>query len=109
MTLPAATPVTFHITSVDVVHGFEIVRTNGQSMVIPGYVSQFTTTFAPGEYMIACNEYCGQGHHLMYGKVTVVPAAEWHASGTFPRTAEMTSPSSALSSLAAAGAARGAP
>jgi len=79
ITLPARTPITFHITSVDVVHGFEIVRTNGQTMVIPGYVSQFTTTFAPGEYMIACNEYCGVGHHLMFSKLTVVPAAAWQA------------------------------
>jgi cytochrome c oxidase subunit 2 len=78
MTLPAATPVTFHVTSVDVIHGFEIVRTNGQTMVIPGYVSQFTTQFEAGEYMVACNEYCGVGHHLMFGKLTVVPRAEWH-------------------------------
>jgi cytochrome c oxidase subunit II len=77
MTLPAATPVTFHVTSLDVIHGFEIVRTNGQSMIIPGYISQFTTEFAPGEYMIVCNEYCGVGHHLMFTKMTVVPAAQW--------------------------------
>jgi cytochrome c oxidase subunit 2 len=77
MTLPAATPVTFHITSLDVIHGYEIVRTNGQSMVIPGYVSEFTTTFAPGEYMVVCNEYCGVGHHVMFSKVTVVPREQW--------------------------------
>src|SRR4030095_12487823 len=28
MTLPADTPVTFHLTAVDVIHGFEIVRSN---------------------------------------------------------------------------------
>ncbi len=78
MTVPADTPVTFHLTSIDVVHGFEIVRTNGQAMVVPGYVSQFTTRFAPGEYMVVCNEYCGVGHHIMAGKLTVVPRAEWH-------------------------------
>lgn len=82
MTLPAGTPVTFHITSLDVIHGFEIVRTNGQSMVIPGYVSQFTTSFAAGEYMIVCNEYCGVGHHLMFAKLTVVPQAQWQAPST---------------------------
>jgi cytochrome c oxidase subunit 2 len=79
MTVPANTPVTFHITSIDVVHGFEIVRTDGQTMAIPGYVSQFTERFAPGEYLILCNEYCGVGHHLMSGKMTVVPADQWHA------------------------------
>ncbi|HEU4570394.1 MAG TPA: hypothetical protein VFS07_07470 [Gemmatimonadales bacterium] len=79
MTLPAGRPVTFHLTSVDVTHGFEIVRTNAQSMLIPGYVSQFTTTFDPGEYLVVCNEYCGVGHHTMYAKLHVVPADQWTA------------------------------
>lgn len=78
-TLPAATPVTFHVTSIDVIHGFEIVRTNGQSMAIPGYVSQFTTQFEAGEYLIVCNEYCGVGHHLMSAKLHVVPRAQYTA------------------------------
>jgi cytochrome c oxidase subunit 2 len=78
--VPVETPVTFHLTSIDVTHGFEIVRTNGQSMVIPGYISQFTTQFnQPGEYLIACNEYCGIGHHGMMAKMQVVPKAEWKA------------------------------
>jgi cytochrome c oxidase subunit 2 len=79
MTLPAMTPVTFHLTSTDVIHGFEIVRTNGQSMVVPGYVSQFTTEFDAGEYLIACNEYCGVGHHTMSAKLHVVPRGQWRS------------------------------
>jgi cytochrome c oxidase subunit 2 len=79
LTLPAETPVTFHLTSADVVHGYQIVRTNGQSMVIPGYVSQFTTQFAAGEYLIACNEYCGVGHHTMATKLHVVAKSAWRA------------------------------
>ena len=79
MTIPADTPITFHLTSIDVIHGYEIVRTNGQSMVVPGYVSQFTTQFAAGEYLIACNEYCGVGHHTMAAKLHVVPASQWKA------------------------------
>lgn len=82
MTLPADTPITFHVTAVDVTHGFHIVRTNGQTMVLPGYISQFTTQFAAGEYLVACNEYCGIGHHNMAGKLVVVPATEWSAPGT---------------------------
>jgi cytochrome c oxidase subunit 2 len=77
LVVPAETPVTFHLTSVDVIHGFQIVRSNGQSMMIPGYVSQFTTSFRPGEYLIACNEYCGVGHHTMAGKLRAVPRSEW--------------------------------
>jgi cytochrome c oxidase subunit 2 len=83
LTVPATTPVTFHLTSADVIHGFEIVRTNGQAMVVPGYISQFTTQFnEPGEYLIACNEYCGVGHHTMAAKLHVVPQAQWQAPTT---------------------------
>lgn len=76
-TIPADTPVTFRLTSVDVVHGYQIVRTNGQVMVVPGYVSQFTTSLPAGEYLVACNEYCGIGHHTMAGKLHVVPKDQW--------------------------------
>ena len=81
MILPADTPVTFHLTAVDVTHGYQIVRTNGQTMVLPGYVSQFTTTFDAGDYLVACNEYCGQGHHNMAAKIKVVPKGEWTNAG----------------------------
>lgn len=81
MVLPADTPVTFHLTAVDVTHGYQIVRTNGQTMVLPGYISQFTTTFDAGEYLVACNEYCGQGHHNMAAKIRVVPKGEWTNAG----------------------------
>jgi len=79
LVLPADTPVTFHLTSPDVIHGYEIVRTNGQAMVVPGYVSQFTTQFAAGEYLVACNEYCGVGHHAMASRLKVVPKSQWQA------------------------------
>ena len=70
--VPAGRPVTFRLTSADVTHGFQIVGTNGNTMIIPGYVSQFTTVFRePGEYLIVCNEYCGLGHHLMSAKLIV--------------------------------------
>lgn len=70
--VPAGRPVTFRMTSADVTHGFQIVGTNGNTMVVPGYVSQFTTVFrTPGEYLIVCNEYCGLSHHLMSAKLIV--------------------------------------
>ena len=70
--VPAGRPVTFRVTSPDILHGFQIVGTNVNLMVAPGYVSQVTTTFErAGEYLIVCNEYCGLGHHLMAGKVIV--------------------------------------
>ena len=73
--VPAGRPVTFRITSPDVLHGFQIVGTNVNLTVAPGYISEVTTTFAkPGEYLVVCNEYCGLAHHLMQGKVVVEPA-----------------------------------
>lgn len=74
--VPAGRPVTFRVTSADVTHGFQIVATNGNTMVVPGYISQFTTVFrTPGEYLIVCNEYCGLGHHLMAAKLIVAGEA----------------------------------
>lgn len=86
MTLPADTPITFHLTAVDVIHGYQIVRTNGQTMVMPGYVSQFTTQFDAGEYLVACNEYCGLGHHNMASKLIVVPKDQWTAPAAAGQT-----------------------
>jgi cytochrome c oxidase subunit 2 len=74
--VPADTPITFRLTSSDVIHGFEVVGTNANAMAIPGYVSQFTVTFkTSGDYVIACNEYCGVMHHMMVGKLTVKPVS----------------------------------
>lgn len=73
--VPAGRPVTFRLTSPDVIHGFQIVATNGNTMVVPGYISQFTTTFTrPGEYLIVCNEYCGLAHHIMSATLIVEEA-----------------------------------
>lgn len=70
--IPAKRAVTFRLTSPDVMHGFQVVGTNANAMVIPGYISQFTVTFdKPGEYLIACDEYCGISHHNMVGKLVV--------------------------------------
>jgi cytochrome c oxidase subunit 2 len=70
--VPRGRPVTFRVTSPDVIHGFQIVKTNGNAMVVPGYVTQFTTQFdTAGEYLIVCNEYCGLGHHVMHSSLIV--------------------------------------
>ena len=75
--VPAGVKVTFRVTSVDVVHGFQIVGTNVNTMVVPGYVSQLSSTFeTPGEYLVVCNEYCGVGHHAMYATVRVLGGGE---------------------------------
>jgi cytochrome c oxidase subunit 2 len=73
--VPAGRPVHFRITSMDVTHGFQVTGTNANTMVMPGYVSEFTITFdRPGEHLVVCNEYCGNGHHAMQAKVIVEAA-----------------------------------
>lgn len=70
--VPAGRRVTFRLTSADVIHGFQIVGTGANAMVVPGYVTEFAVTFPePGEYLIVCNEYCGLAHHVMSGKLIV--------------------------------------
>lgn len=70
--VPVGSTVTFTLASPDVIHGFVLTRTNANVMVIPGQISQVTARFdQPGEYLWVCHEYCGFGHHLMYGKVVV--------------------------------------
>ena len=79
VTVPANSTVKFYITALDVVHGYELVGTNVNTMVIPGQVSEFTTEFdEPREYGVLCNEYCGRLHHTMEGKLNVVPRSEWN-------------------------------
>lgn len=70
--VPVGSEVTFVLTSRDVIHGFKIVGTPVNMMIVPGQISKMTTTFSePGEYLIVCHEYCGGGHHAMSGKIIV--------------------------------------
>ncbi len=78
--VPADMPVTFRGTATDAIHGFIIGRTNVNTMLVPGFVATFTTTFAhPGEQLMPCHEYCGTGHEAMWARVQVLPAAEFVA------------------------------
>jgi cytochrome c oxidase subunit 2 len=72
MEVPAGSTVHFNVTSTDVVHGFQIVGTNVNMMVVPGEVNQTSHTFKkPGEYLILCNEYCGTAHQFMSTTIIV--------------------------------------
>ncbi|MGB8411345.1 MAG: cytochrome c oxidase subunit II [Candidatus Binatus sp.] len=70
--LPVGAEVSFVATSVDVIHGFFIVGTRVNVMLVPGEISQFDYRFTkPGEYLLICQEYCGELHQTMSGKVVV--------------------------------------
>lgn len=70
--VPKGSTVLFQITSKDVVHGFQVAGTNVNMMVEPGHISRFEAVMKNnGEFTVVCNEYCGIGHHLMFGTVEV--------------------------------------
>lgn len=73
--LQAGAEYTLHLSSVDVNHGFNLYPFNVNFQVVPGYdyALKVTPTEA-GEFRIVCNEFCGVGHHLMVGRIEVVPA-----------------------------------
>ena len=78
LVVPAGVPVTFRATATDAIHGFVVGTTNANTMLIPGFVATFTTTFRrTGEQLMPCHEYCGTGHEAMWARVQVVPLSEF--------------------------------
>jgi cytochrome c oxidase subunit 2 len=78
LVLPEGEPVIFRATSSDAVHGLQIMGTNVNSMIIPGYVSTFIATLrGVGEHSMPCHEFCGVGHAAMWARVQVLPKAEF--------------------------------
>lgn len=76
--VPTDTPITFRVTSPDVVHGFLIAGTNVNSMVVPGYVAEVRTRFdKAGEHVMPCHEYCSVGHEGMWARVKVLDRLEF--------------------------------
>lgn len=81
--IPSNSTVTFHVVSGDVIHGFEVVGTNINTMAVPGQMAEITAEFDdPGTYGIVCNEYCGAAHHGMAGNITVVPESQFDTNST---------------------------
>ena len=78
--VPAEIPVTIRGTSSDAIHGFVVGTTNANTMLVPGFVATFTTTFRKaGEHLMPCHEYCGIGHEAMWARVQVLPPNEFLA------------------------------
>jgi len=85
--VPEGSEVTFYITSPDVIHGFSVVGTNANTMVIPGQIAEITVEFDElegderKEYGLVCHEFCGAGHENMAGKIQVLPEEAWNSGG----------------------------
>jgi len=78
LVVPEGMPVTFRATATDVIHGFVVGTTNANTMLVPGFVATFTTTFPKsGEHLMPCHEYCGTGHEAMWARVQVMPKDEF--------------------------------
>ncbi len=69
----AGEPLTLHLTSDDVVHGFAVGQMDMQSVdVLPGKVTDVTLTFdKPGIYTFYCTRWCGLNHWRMRGAIEV--------------------------------------
>lgn len=66
--------VILRIYSVDVIHGFQIVGTNVNVMVFPGYIAKVIwrpPQSVNGTLLVICNEYCGIGHSSMYMEIVI--------------------------------------
>jgi len=83
--VPTDTPITFRVTSADMVHGFLITGTAINLMLVPGYISSIPARFdKPGDRHMPCQEFCGLGHEGMWGRIKIIDKA------TFQRMAANT-------------------
>jgi mono/diheme cytochrome c family protein len=84
--LQAGEPVTFRLTSEDVVHGFAIGHVDLQPVdVLPGEWSTFHwNPQQPGEYTFYCTRWCGPDHWRMTGSIQVVDEANIYPRATPP-------------------------
>ncbi len=82
--LPLDTPVTFHVTSLDVIHSFWAYQLGVKADANPGVDNvAYTTAKQLGSVTVRCNELCGIWHGAMfnYGHVVTQSAFQSWASG----------------------------
>jgi cytochrome c oxidase subunit II len=85
--VPVDTPVKFRLTSTDVIHGSLLPATNVNTMVMPGFVAEVRTKFnRAGVYNMPCHEFCGDGHHGMWARVSVLPKEQFPQLTAVERT-----------------------
>lgn len=78
--VPQGRPVVLRMISEDVIHSFFMPDYRIKEDLMPGRVTYLW--FYPkevGEHVLTCTEYCGVGHSNMWGKVKVVPPAQFEA------------------------------
>ncbi|UCF21502.1 MAG: cytochrome c oxidase subunit II [Gemmatimonadota bacterium] len=78
MHVPVGQPVSFELTSADVIHSFFVPAFRIKQDAVPGLIMRvwFEATEV-GEFALACAELCGVAHFNMGGKVIVHPQDEF--------------------------------
>jgi len=67
--------VVLEITALDFVHGFNMPDLKLRSDLPPGRVTQLRFTVdKPGDYEFVCDNFCGDKHEEMAGRMVVAPA-----------------------------------
>ena len=70
--LPAGQPVVLEFESLDFVHGFNIPDLKIRADLTPGQVTRVRLPPAkPGVYDFLCDNFCGEGHEQMNGRIVV--------------------------------------
>lgn len=101
---PLNRPVRLYLGSKDVIHAFYVPEFRLYQDMVPGRVYDFVwlKAEATGNFQLACNQLCGQGHYKMFGKLSVVEEADyqtWVKSKTPVPTASLEKSNPVLGSL----------
>lgn len=70
---PEDTPIKLVMSSEDLLHSFFVPDFRVKSDVVPGrYTTVWFEAMEPGEHLVYCTEYCGNGHSNMMSKVVIL-------------------------------------
>lgn len=80
MTLCQGVAVKVTGTSEDVIHDYGVPAFRSKFDVVPGrYTAAWYKPTLPGTYHLFCDQYCGQGHSQMVGKIYVLSPSDFDA------------------------------
>jgi cytochrome c oxidase subunit 2 len=78
--LPINTPITFHVTSLDVIHSFWAYQLGVKADANPSVDNvAYTTAKQMGSFVVRCNELCGIWHGAMFNYGQVVSQSAFAA------------------------------
>ena len=78
MAVPVNEPVRVLLRSKDVIHSFFLPDFRYKHDAVPGMTMEFhLEATRPGDFPLACAEFCGLGHYRMKGTLHVMPRAEF--------------------------------